>query len=87
MTGAILPPIVAAAAASAKTEGSPHAFLLFRLLDKPEPHVEASLARGGLVLWVLLSDNALEVTPALHQAGGEFLRVQYIPFDRALSAR
>jgi hypothetical protein len=84
---AILNPIVAAAAAASSRGGSALEFLRYRLLDRPEPRAEASLAHGGLVLWVLLDNDELEVTPVLDKAGGEFLRIQDVPFERLFATQ
>jgi len=86
----ILTPIVAAAAAAAtEGAGSTHAFLLFRLLDKPAPLAEETIARGGLVLWALLGkdeNQEPEISHVLRRSGGELLRIQDVPFEREIAS-
>ena len=86
----ILTPIVAAAAAAAtEGAGSTHSFLLFRLLDKPAPLAEETIARGGLVLWALLGkdeNQEPEISHVLRRSGGELLRIQDVPFEREIAS-
>lgn len=82
----ILSPIVAAVAVSDAAATTAHAFLLFRLLDRPEPYAEAKLAEGGLVMWVLVGTNEPEISHLLHRAGGELLRVQDVPLERQIAS-
>lgn len=84
----VLDPIVAAAAAAAPAGGSARTFLLYRLLDRPHPHADETLEKGGLVLWALLGNDENEepgIARVLKKSGGELLRVQDVPFERAIA--